>query len=1450
MEQELKKLIICINVNLNFTSEKVIMLIDYINNYIIKNKNIQIICLIINDTIQTIEDNLIKFKNINLIKCQNPDEIISHINNYQLKNITNIVLFDIEFIELFDSTNKYCHKLIIFMDKYNDIIQKLNNNFNLLYCLNDKEKEKFIFNDVEETKILIRNNVKHKYNKYTNDTINLVLPLVADNDIIKFKINCNNLILNLKKIIYLKKFIQKIKLTIIQSKLNSSSLKLIFKSVCDEIIKLVNNDNDISIKYNVEKNELDEELYNYDILVDNVDEQFINISQICKINEPYNLLDVNKIAELEIINSKCEYLTKSMNDAQTKIIDKNNKFVEYLKNKSVIIVGPAEHVNCGNYIDTFDIVIRLNHGYNLTLTQPEKYGTKTNIVYHCVNQLETNGGVINYLDKIDYLVLAYPLLDEQDTSSFINSNIDDYNLIDILNDKIISIDKEKYIEFETKLETRPNTGTISIWDILKYETKSVEVIGFTLFQTDYNSKYRAISSKYVLNQMEAFKTHSQKNIASYYKELIDGNKLKYEPILKENIDKLLNNGLQIVNNKLKIINNDTLIINNEFELNKNIKDYIITLLGYTKIKPDGSRHTNWFPWNRFLDVFKTIGYKAEWVELDDLVRNEEKRLFITWNEPTSLELYQSGKILSDDIIFQKLTSLGKGMENENWTSNPKEWCKTWNWPIYKTLEYLYDLGLNIYGFGCKTEYDEFPEKKRICEKLADRIHWISWGGTPFNWEQIKNAKPHMENLTDDINFVGSKWGVVGRGNIDAWEKYITPLENNSQYKFNQYGGIGNKMVSDEEMVEILKKSKICPIVHAPSWQAERGIQDRFYTVFLAGRFGICDNLGAIDIFGDEIKEICTENPEEYNLKSVYYLEHPEEQLKYIEIVQNKIKTEFNFYRQWENTFKKVDNKRNNKNIDLITNFKYKHINISSINNNYVYKGENINNYFDKIFVVNLKKDNDKKLQILKIFDYFNIINFEFIEAINGNDEKYDDFFQNKNLNTMWEKINNQKHIKKRGELGCLLSHLQILKIAKDRNYNKWLHLEDDIILHKNFSNLFEDIMNNTPNDWDILYFGSTQCYWRNNYTKEYVNKYIYKANLSCGTFSFAVSNKNLNYIIEKYETMTMPADSIIVTEIQPFLNCYVSFPNLMIANLYCSGIRKNIGIEKLYANFNWNNNEYMYDIPYYKILKDENIRNQYNLICNNMINIEEYSNYLKDKKIVIIGPAPSCKDIEEGEFIEKNYDIIVRINKQWKHSKELEKYIGKRTDILYNCMDYRDDCGGELDIDYLENKIKYLVASIKYDFLNKEHRDSQFHGKSFLNWYNYFHLKNNNKLKFIPIDNNFYDKYDSLAQTRINTGLISIFHLLTFDIKELYIKGFTFFMDGYLLDYRNIINGIECKNEEETKNNVFDFMINQNKNHDQNKQFKLFKDVYKKNKNIIKLDKRLQEIINLKNIFI
>jgi hypothetical protein len=632
------------------------------------------------------------------------------------------------------------------------------------------------------------------------------------------------------------------------------------------------------------------------------------------------------------------------------------KLKNLIFNKKVVLVGPATYLNKKNFgcnIDSYDIVIRCNKGHGL-LQDHINYGSRTDILYHCVSQSEDDGGMITdkLYNDISLIVFAYPLLHNFENSTFGMGNNDLYNKIpNKYNDKITSVKKDMYLDMEKSIGCRPNTGIIAIIDILSLNPSLLYITGFSMFKDGYSKFYRnkidnrivtEENSKYaVLNRMSNagyVGHHKQYLIWKYLKNrILYNNKIK----LDKNFFDILNFDISIyrnINNLSKdfsdekvfdhFIYNDNnyyntydlnkLFIFNEqfrhyyvynnneydvdynnlirsFDSNKNLKykDYIVTILGYKN-----TSHTNYYPWNRFFDVFKTIGYKCEWIEINKLIRNDEKRIFITWNEPTCKELIDNKLINKHDIIFQKLTSLGKYDVNENWTNNANNWNKSWKWTPYKMLETYIDLGYNVYGFGCKTKFEEYPEKKRICEKIKDRIFWISWGGTPFSLTEIINSEPKLNNLQNKIGFVGSKWGKIGRGNVDAWDKYILPLE--KHFEFNKFGGLDSKMVSDNDMKNILSEYKICPIIHAPSWQAERGVQDRFYTVFLCGRFGICDNLGAIDIFGNDIKEICTENEREYFQKTKYYFENVKEQKKYIELVQNKIKEKYNFYIQWYN----------------------------------------------------------------------------------------------------------------------------------------------------------------------------------------------------------------------------------------------------------------------------------------------------------------------------------------------------------------------------------------------------------------------------------------------------------------------------------------------------------------------------------------------------------------------
>ena len=145
-------------------------------------------------------------------------------------------------------------------------------------------------------------------------------------------------------------------------------------------------------------------------------------------------------------------------------------------------------------------------------------------------------------------------------------------------------------------------------------------------------------------------------------------------------------------------------------------------------------------------------------------------------------------------------------------------------------------------------------------------------------------------------------------------------------------------------------------------------------------------------------------------------------------------------------------------LDLINNYEVKHTFYTNDLNNELY----INQKIDKIYVINLDKDYERREYITILMEKHNI-NFELICV--------------PLLNKLQIDIINNYVDKKitAGEGGCYLSHMYCLNNAKINNYKKIIIFEDDIILHKDFHNKFIEINNNTK--YEILVLGIFDYYF-------------------------------------------------------------------------------------------------------------------------------------------------------------------------------------------------------------------------------------------------------------------------------------------------------------------------------------------------------------------------------------
>ena len=329
-----------------------------------------------------------------------------------------------------------------------------------------------------------------------------------------------------------------------------------------------------------------------------------------------------------------------------------------------------------------------------------------------------------------------------------------------------------------------------------------------------------------------------------------------------------------------------------------MKDKIIYLLGYK------SRHTHTYPQFRFNEVLSFLGYGVRWVNIEEVDPTTKNRIFICWDQPNSHTLVQEGHYKSGDIILQKVTALVPAYKSHahlNWGGTKESttnFLRSIDWSAYQMIQNLLDDDINIYGFGCKTAYREFPKKFTLVTKLLNnnRLFYHPWGPCLYDKKDLDSATPITNGFEFDIGYVGSIWGIKGRGNVDTIKDFLIPLLENKKCAL---GGRGTPIgaVTDEQHKHILKSSKLCPIVNALIWNTEKGIQDRFWTVFASGRFGVVDNEGVYDFF-DKDEVVCSTDPEGFIEKSEYYLRNPEKQLPYIEKVLSRIKSEYNWYNTW------------------------------------------------------------------------------------------------------------------------------------------------------------------------------------------------------------------------------------------------------------------------------------------------------------------------------------------------------------------------------------------------------------------------------------------------------------------------------------------------------------------------------------------------------------------------
>lgn len=211
----------------------------------------------------------------------------------------------------------------------------------------------------------------------------------------------------------------------------------------------------------------------------------------------------------------------------------------------------------------------------------------------------------------------------------------------------------------------------------------------------------------------------------------------------------------------------------------------------------------------------------------------------------------------------------------------------------------------------------------------------------------------------------------------------------------------------------------------------------------------------------------------------------------------------------------------------------------------------INDYFDKIYCLNLDRRIDKWLKVEAKFNKLNL-KVQRFSAVDGND--ISDFELKK-----YNKINKY-------EVGCMLSHYKIIEDAKKNNYKRILIFEDDVLFAEDFNLLFNDRVTRID-DWKLFYLGATQYQWNDI---QFIDDFYY-SNHTDGTFAFALDQSIYDEILNTNSINNKPIDYKL-WDIQKKYSgqCYTSYPNLVISDVSDSDIRNRREPDTHNSRMKWN----------------------------------------------------------------------------------------------------------------------------------------------------------------------------------------------------------------------------------------------------------------------------------------
>lgn len=191
----------------------------------------------------------------------------------------------------------------------------------------------------------------------------------------------------------------------------------------------------------------------------------------------------------------------------------------------------------------------------------------------------------------------------------------------------------------------------------------------------------------------------------------------------------------------------------------------------------------------------------------------------------------------------------------------------------------------------------------------------------------------------------------------------------------------------------------------------------------------------------------------------------------------------------------------------------------------------MNNYFDKIFCINLDRRTDRWDKVSKIFEKNNLIV-----------ERHSAFDGKKELTLPYPSS---------AELAGTISHRDVILKAKELGLKNVLVFEDDVETVDDINNIFNNIKNFIPKNWDMIYFGGNHVgglIQENEYFFRCLRTYalhMYVVNEKCYDLLIKYLTDKIDWVLSGRQSLkpSVAADYF-VGDLHQITNTYVVKPHL------------------------------------------------------------------------------------------------------------------------------------------------------------------------------------------------------------------------------------------------------------------------------------------------------------------